>query len=68
MMESYSYWEIQYVSCEGNNRWTIARAPEDWDAEQVRERIPMGGCGDDVDEVTDVFSSCKEKYEWDFTI
>ena len=53
-MEIYTYWEIWYTSCESNRRWTVARAPIGWDEYQVRERIPMGGCGDDVAEVISV--------------
>ena len=47
-MEEYSYWQIEYISCEGNERWTIARAPIDWDEWQVRDRISSmrGSIGD----------------------
>jgi hypothetical protein len=34
----YAYWEIQYVSCEGNDRWTVARTPIDW--RQSYQEIP----------------------------
>lgn len=66
-MEDYSYWEIWYISCESNRRWTIARAPADWEEWQVRDRIPLGGCGDDVAEITSVESTWNEDYGWDFT-
>jgi len=66
-MEEYSYWEIWYISCEGNERWTTARAPIDWEEWQVRDRIPRGGCGDDVSEVTSVHSTYDDDYSWDFT-
>jgi hypothetical protein len=62
----YAYWGIQYVSCEGNNRWTVARTPIDWSEYEVRNRIPMGGCGDDVAEVRDVFETSNDDYGWDF--
>ena len=62
----YAYWEIQYRSCEGNNRWTIARTPIDWEEYDVKDRIPMGGCGDDVAEITGVFESSNKDYSWDF--
>ena len=62
----YSYWEINFISCEGNKRWTIARAPIDWDEWQVRDRIPMGGCGDDVAEITSIDQCSEEDYSWDF--
>ena len=62
----YNYWEIEYKSCEGNSRWTIARTPIDWEEWEVRERIPMGGCGDDVAEVRDVFQTSSTDWSWDF--
>lgn len=62
----YNYWEINYISCESNKRWTVARTPIDWDEDMVRDRIPMGGCGDDVAEVTDVFETSNTNYSWDF--
>jgi len=67
-VEECSYWEINYISCEGNKRWTIAKAPIDWDEWEVRERIPMvGSCDDDVAEVTSVHQTWDEDYSWDFT-
>jgi hypothetical protein len=62
----YAYWEIQYVSCEGNDRWIVARTPIDWGEYEVRNRIPMGGCGDDVAEVREVFEPSDNDYGWDF--
>jgi hypothetical protein len=62
----YAFWEIQYESCEGNDRWTVARTPIDWEEYDVRNRIPMGGCGDDVAEVKDVFETSNTAYGWDF--
>lgn len=63
----YSLWEIQYKSCEGNFRWVIARAPIDWDKDEVRGRVKFGGSGDDVAEILDVFESNNDDYFWDFT-
>jgi hypothetical protein len=63
----YAFWEIHYTSCEGNKRWTTARAPADWEEYQVRERIPMGGCGDDVAQINEVFQTFEGHiYTWDF--
>lgn len=62
----YYYWEIQYISCEGNERWTVARAPITWDEYDVRDRIPLGGCGDDVAEIREVFETSNTDYSWDF--
>jgi len=55
------------VSCEGNERHTIARAPADWERWQVEDRIPRGGCGDDVAEVTSVEETYDDDYGEDFT-
>jgi hypothetical protein len=66
-MKEYSYWEINYVSCESNDRWTIARAPADWESDEVRDRIPMGGCGDDVARIISIEETCDDNYSWDFT-
>lgn len=62
----FAYWNIEYISCEGNYRWTIARTPIDWSEYDVRNRIPMGGCGDDVSEVREVFQTSDTDYAWDF--
>jgi len=68
-MTEYRYWEIEYVSCESNDRHTVARAPSSWEEYDVRSNIPMGGCGDDVAEVISVseVSQSYYKYGWDFT-
>lgn len=62
----YKYWEIWFTSCEGNKRHTIARTPIDWDDHQVRDRIPIGGCGDDVAEIISIEETGDEDYSWDF--
>jgi hypothetical protein len=62
----YAFWEIHFISCEGNERWTVARTPTEWSGYDVRSRIPMGGCGDDVAEVRDVFETSNDDYSWDF--
>lgn len=67
MNEEYSYWEIWFTSCEGNKRWTVARAPYDWSDWEVRDRVRLGGCGDDPAEVLDVFETTNEDYGWDFS-
>lgn len=65
------YWEIRYINCESNERWTIARSPIDWDKYQVIDSISIGGCGDDVAEILDVIeveNTCglSENCTWDF--
>lgn len=62
----YTYWEIRYISCEGNDRWTVAKTPDNWSEYDVRSRIPIGGCGDDVAEVTEVFQTSNDNYGWEF--
>lgn len=62
----FNYWEIKFISCEGNERWTVAKTPIDWSEYQVRDRIPMGGCGDDVADVINVFETSDTDYTWDF--
>lgn len=50
-------WELNYVSCEGNERWSVGRFPEDFEAWEVESRFreTIGGCGDDPAE----FVSCE---------
>jgi hypothetical protein len=71
-MEEYSYWIINYISCEGNTRWARAIAPVDWEEWQVREKVQAWtwGCGDDPAEITSIESSCEDDngiYGYDFT-
>ncbi len=70
IMESeFTYWYIEYISCEGNERWTIARTPSDWDDWQVRDRISSmrGSIGDDPAEVREIFTTYDNDFSWDFT-
>jgi hypothetical protein len=66
MEEEYAYWEINYVTCEGNRRWAIARTPFEWDKYDVEGRIRLGGCGDDPAEIDEVFEVSETDYGWDF--
>mgnify|MGYP003488574896 CR=1 FL=1 len=67
MEDLYSYWEICFISCEGNNRWTIARAPFDWDEYQIRDSVSIGGCGDDVANITSITETNSDDYGLDFS-
>lgn len=67
MEELYSYWEICFISCEGNHRWAIAKAPIDWNNHQVSESISLGGCGDDVANITSITETNRTDYGWDFS-
>jgi hypothetical protein len=60
----YTYWKIIYISCEGNERWKIAITPIYWSECDVKNSVPIGGCGDDVDEVVDVFETSDTNYSW----
>ena len=63
----YNYWKVEYKSCEGNYRWTIARAPEHWEEMEVFNSCPRGGCGDDPAQIISVEESYDEDYSWDLT-
>ena len=65
--QEFSYWQIDYISCEGNNRWKIARTPIDWDEDMVRCRIPIGGCGDDIAEVIEIFEASDTNYSFELS-
>jgi hypothetical protein len=67
MEEEYRYWEIHFMSCEGNKRWTIARSPSDWEEYDVRYYVTMGGCGDDVAELKEIFETNNNDYQWDYS-
>jgi hypothetical protein len=69
MESEFTYWYIEYISCEGNERWTIARTPSDWDDWQVRDRISSmrGSIGDDPAEVREIFTTYDNDFSWDFT-
>lgn len=65
MDREYKYWEVWYISCESNERWLIVKTPVDWEDYDVESRLPLGGCGDDISEVTSINESCNEDYSWD---
>ena len=53
-------WEIWFRTCEGDERWTTARCPDDWEAYDVEQRFcqSLGGVGGDPAE----FISCEWYY------
>ena len=67
MDEEYNYWEVSFRSCEGNDRWTIARTPMDWSECDVRDSIQMGGCGDDPADIKEIMETSDEDWGWDLT-
>jgi hypothetical protein len=62
----YRYWEMTYISCESNTRYTHIRTPDTWDQYDVRSAVPMGGCGDDIAEIVDIEESIYDDYTYDF--
>ena len=64
-LDEYSYWEVSYISCEGNERWGIWRAPVDWNEYDVESNIQCWGCGDDPAEIVSVTEYYPED-EWDY--
>lgn len=66
MEEEFSYWEIHFKSCEGNEKWTVARAPHDWDEEEVKNTITLGGYGDDPAYILSIYATYNTDYSWDF--
>lgn len=63
----YNYWKITYISCEGNERWFVAKTPLDWERWQVEDRIQMGGCGDEPAEIISIDETMSDDYAYDYT-
>lgn len=61
------FWVIEYKSCEGNERWVIARCPYDWQQYDVESAIQLGGCGDDPAYIIDIWETYEQGYGCDFT-
>lgn len=61
----YSYWQIDYRSCNGNEKWVVARAPLGWNEDDVKNNIQLGGSSDDVTEITLVCETSDVYYSWD---
>jgi hypothetical protein len=64
---NYGYWEIEYVSCEGNDRWTIARADADAEECEVRDMADTGTCGDEIARIISITETYDEDYTLDFS-
>lgn len=63
----FNYWEINFISCEGNKVWTIAMTPMEWEEWEVRSKIEMGGCGDDPAEILSIQETSNKDWGWDLT-
>lgn len=57
MEEEYSYWEVNFISCEGNERWCEYRAPADFNEYDMWTHIEIGGVGDDIAEITSIMET-----------
>ena len=55
------YFEVWYISCESNRRWFVAQCPADWSADDLQNHIRLGGCGDDIAEITEIVETCEPK-------
>jgi hypothetical protein len=54
METEYTYWEVEYISCEGNRRTSTWAAPADFTEYDVDNHIMLGGCGDDPAEILSI--------------
>ena len=63
----YKYWEIWYLSCEGNRRYTIIRTPDTWDTYQTKHAFKLGGIGDDPAEFISIEEYHSVDKEWDYS-
>jgi hypothetical protein len=65
MEKEFLNWEINYISCEGNERWTVSWCPAEWNEYEVETafRDICYGVGDDPTE----FVSCMmhHDHDWD---
>lgn len=70
METNVTYWEIHYISCEGNTRWTIAKCPSEWEEYDVKHAIMADSrIGDDPAEITECsITYFDNDYSYDFTL
>lgn len=70
-MEEVLYWEINYISCEGNTRFTHAKTPVFWTEDDVSSAmLEQGSCGDDPAEIISVYEAgddIEDESYYDFT-
>ena len=64
-------WYVEFISCEGNDRWTLIKAPESMEESEIRSRLTCyGSCGDDPAEITELYiTNYYDEYDvsYDFT-
>lgn len=63
------YWEIEYISCESNKRWSIAKCPAEWSEYDVRSAIMSDSSfGDEPATINKCsITYFDTDYSWDFT-
>jgi hypothetical protein len=54
MGKDYRYWEVWYISCESNKRYSIYKTDSDCSASDVRDNLTIGGIGDDIAEIISI--------------
>ena len=63
-------WEIWCRTFEGDERWSTALCPEDWDAYDVESRVTSGltgGVGGDPAEFISCEWSSSDEWDYDYT-
>ncbi len=61
------YFIVGYISCEGNDRWFVAKTPLAWETEDLRDNLVLGGVGDDIAEIVSIEETYEQDYTQDFT-
>ena len=70
MEEGIQYWEVNYVSCEGNKRWTILRCPEEWGYDEVEDKFMNSdgsSSGDDPAQFVSAEWTSDDDFSHDYT-
>lgn len=64
----YSYWHVDFISCEGNERWGIAKTLNDCSEDNLRDQLMSGGgYGDDLAEIISIHETYNpDSISWDF--
>ena len=49
------YWEVNYINCEGDHKWTNIKTPDTWGEDEINDAMCCrGGMGDDAVVLTSV--------------
>ena len=63
-MTNFNFWEVTFINCEGDKKWSIAMCPEDWTELEINGRLLENS---EVSKVISVELTCNEEFGWDFT-